>query len=119
MKPHGRMTPTSKTGVSNGRSRGANTPRLSGATRSAIATRATSADSAESTAATCVGSRHHASTGVTSKRLCGTKSGGSIPMTSTPAGSSPVSSSASRRAVKALEVSVSSRAPPGKAGCPA
>ena len=55
---------------------------------------------------------------VTAKLLGGSHSSGRVPNTSTPAGSSPVSSSASRRAAAVGEASVASIEPPGKETCP-
>ena len=60
-------------------------------------------------------SRHHASTGVTTKPLGGRNSAGSVATTSTPAGSRPVSSTASRSAAATGPSSPGSTAPPGKA----
>ena len=93
--------------------------RLAGSVSSAIGMRCTLATSAKSFACTGDGARHHPITGVTTKSLTGTQRSGSCPKTTTPDGSSPVSSWASRNAAAAASASSSSRAPPGNAGSPA
>src|SRR3954471_15374056 len=97
--------------------------RFAGSASALIGTSCTEATSAGSTTATGDGFRHQASTGDTPKLLTGTQSAGQIANGTTPAGSSPVSSSASRNAVRTRPSSPvpssGSAPPPGNAICPA
>src|SRR5205823_58585 len=68
---------------------------------------------------TAHGRRHPASTGTTRNPVRGMKTSGKMPTTSTPPGSRPTSSTASRSAAPTGPPSPASMAPPGKAGCPA
>ena len=68
-----------------------------GSSSSSIGSRSTACTSRGSTTPTGLSSRHQASTGVTAKLLGGSHSSGSDANTSTPDGSTPVSSSASQR----------------------
>ena len=95
------------------------TSRAAGSASSATLTRSTAATSPASTGATTDGRRHQASTGTTRKPVRGMNSSGSVPTMSTPAGSTPTSSAASRRAAPTGPPSSASIAPPGKAGWPA
>src|SRR3954453_23051096 len=74
--------------------------RFAGSARALIGTSCTEETSAGSTTATADGSRHQASTGDTPKLLTDTHSAGQIANGTTPRGSRPVSSSASRNAVR-------------------
>ena len=96
-----------------------NMNRCAGSASSATGIRSTAATSPMSAGRTAEGFRHQASTGTTRNWLRSMNSSGSMPSTSTPAGSRPVSSAASRSAAATGPSSESSIAPPGKAGCPA
>src|SRR6266542_3634755 len=97
--------------------------RFAGSAKAFTDTLCTEATSAGSTTATGDGSRHQASTGDTPKLLTGTHKAGQTANGTTPAGSSPVSSSASLRAVRTMPSSpvpsAGSTPPPGNAICPA
>ncbi len=93
--------------------------RAAGSASSVRLTRSTAATSPVSTGATAHGCRHHASTGMTRNPVGGMNASGRVPITSTPAGSTPTSSAASRSAVPTGPSSPASMAPPGKAGWPA
>lgn len=93
--------------------------RFAGSVRTATGTRTTRATSAASTTRTGDGDAQCASTGVTRKPVGGMNRSGRAASGTTPDGSSPVSSRASRRAACTGPVSVGSSLPPGKATCPA
>jgi hypothetical protein len=93
--------------------------RAAGSASSLTLIRSTAATSPWSTGATAHGSLHHASTGTTRKPVRGMNSSGRVAITSTPPGSTPTSSAASRSAAATGPESSASMAPPGKAGCPA
>ena len=93
--------------------------RAAGSASSPTLTRSTAATSPLSTGATADGRRHHASTGTTRNPVRGMNNSGSVATMSTPPGSTPTSSAASRSAAATGPPSAASIAPPGKAGWPA
>ena len=90
--------------------------RLAGSARSATPIRSTAATSPMSVGRTALGVRHQPSTGTTRNSLRAMNISGSGVSTSTPAGSRPVSSTASRSAAATGPSSLASILPPGNAG---